>query len=223
MQAAEAQTETIDRFMAKLCDEPDGDLMLSRRHGFARQADMSFRVPYDAPYFDKYVGYEGSDIARAINVGRIDFVNRWTGYEAPVLDIGIGSGEFIKLRPNTFGIDVNPKAIDWLKMTRRWANSFAPFEGFTFWDVLEHVDDPDEYFRKMHRGAHVFVSLPIFGSLTDIRKSKHYRPGEHLYYFTEGGFVTWMDMHGFRLLDSRDFETRAGREDILSFAFRKTA
>jgi len=61
--------------------------------------------------------------------------------------------------------------------------------------------------------------FPIFPDLTAIRASKHYRPGEHLYYFTEDGLVRWMALHGFLLRERNDFETRAGRDSILSFAF----
>jgi hypothetical protein len=87
--------------------------------------------------------------------------------------------------------------------------------------VLEHVETPDDYFRRIHDGAYLFTSLPIFTDLTKVRQSKHYRPDEHLYYFSEDGFVNWMAHHRFKLLERDDFETRAGREAILSFAFRR--
>ena len=60
-------------------------------------------------------------------------------------------------------------------------------------------------------------------ALRAVRASKHYRPGEHLLHFTEEGFVAWMRMHGFQLLECSDFEMQAGRESILSFAFRRFA
>src|SRR6185295_18228706 len=113
---------------------------------------------------------------------------------------------------------------------RRLSNGFMPgiaghkfylFQGFTFWDVLEHIEEPERYFERMPDSAFAFLSVPIFGDLTAIRASKHYRPGEHLYYFTEEGLARWMAMHGFRLLERDDFETRAGRDNILSFAFRR--
>ena len=211
----------MDRFIETFPAVRDGDLTLCLENGVAWQADMAHRVPYDAPYFDKYVGYEGTEIARAINAGRVDLVNRHVVCDGGVLDIGIGSGEFIKSRPHTFGFDVNPKAVEWLHARHRWSDKFYLFQGFTFWDVLEHVEEPERYFERMPDSAFVFLSVPIFGDLTAIRASKHYRPGEHLYYFTEEGLARWMAMHGFRLLERDDFETRAGRDNILSFAFRR--
>lgn len=201
----------------------DRDLMICERAGCAYQADMTVSVPYDEAYFNKLRGYEGSDIAVALNAGRVAFVNGWAGAETSVLDIGIGSGEFIRSRPKTMGMDVNPKAIKWLTENGKLAKSLWHFHAFTFWDVLEHVRTPNDYFKEMVIGSHVFVSMPIFADLWRIRESRHYRPNEHYFYFTERGFVDWMAMYGFRLLATSDFESVAGRDSILSFAFQRVA
>lgn len=211
----------MDRFIRHYLAEPDDDLMICPDRGVAYQRDMTLKVHYNGAYFDKYRGYENTPLANAINLGRVGLVNRYVGPACGVLDVGVGSGEFIKNRPNTFGYDINPKAVEWLKDRMRFSDGFGAFDAFTFWDVLEHVETPDEYFRRIHDGAYLFTSLPIFDDLTRVRESKHYRPGEHLYYFTRDGFVDWMDRHRFRLLTVDDFETRAGREAILSFAFKR--
>jgi hypothetical protein len=208
--------------IARFDAEADGDLMLARHRGIAWQRDMSHRVAYDEAYFDKCRGYEGQEIARKINAGRVALVDKHVGPLTHVLDVGVGSGEFIRNRSNTFGFDVNRHAVEWLKREGRYADNIPAFKAFTFWDVIEHVEDPEPYFRAMPPGAHVFTSLPIFADLGRIRESRHYRPGEHLYYWTEPGFVDWMAMHGFALLDRQDYETAAGRDSILSFAFCKS-
>lgn len=214
----------MDRFIGNF--EPqltDGALHYCPEHGVAYQADMQAgRIPYNGAYFDHYVKLEGQPIALMLNAGRVQLVNKHVGPETGVLDVGIGSGEFLMSRPNTFGYDVNKRAEAWLKAANRWSDKFSVFEAFTFWDVLEHVETPEQdYFRHMRPGTHLFTSLPIFNSLWDIRNSKHYKPGEHLYYFTEPGFLNWMKRHGWQHLDTQDYETRAGREGILSFAFRR--
>jgi len=200
----------------------DGDLMLCPHRGVAFQRDLSHRVAYDAGYFDKCRGYEGRAIANKINRGRIDLVDRHVGAGTSVLDVGIGCGEFIKRRPGTFGTDINPAAVEWLKAERRYSDDFSGFRAFSFWDVIEHVEDPELYFRAMPDGSHLFCSLPMFDDLTRIRASRHYRPGEHLYYFTEPGFVDWMALHRFKLIERADYETAAGRDSITSFAFVKS-
>lgn len=210
----------MDRFIAQLDAEDDDDLMLCRAHGVAYQKDRSHVVAYDADYFNKCLGYEDQDIARKINDGRIALVNRYLG-GGRVLDVGIGSGEFIKRRGNTFGHDVNAVAIAWLRREGLLAERLDGFGGITFWDVLEHVETPETYLRHINLHAFLFTSLPIFPDLDSIRASRHYRPGEHLYYWTEDGFVAWLGQHGFRLMERGTFEIDAGRDSIYSFAFRR--
>lgn len=211
----------MDRFVRAYRAVDDGDLTLCPDEGVAYQSDMSLQVPYDDAYFQKCAAKEGGDVAFRLNLGRCAFVNRWVGPHEGVLDVGIGTGEFIRRRhPNTYGTDVNPRAIDWLVQHKKLAPFFL-FRAFTFWDVLEHVATPEVYFRQMRQGSYVFASIPTFLDLGNIRASKHYRPGEHLYYWTDQGFVDWMGRYGFTFLEQSDFETRAGRTAIRSFAFRR--
>jgi SAM-dependent methyltransferase len=211
----------MDSFIARMAASEDGDLMMC--DGVAYQSDMSKQIKYNGEYFNKCLSYEDQPIALAINSGRVALVNKYVGPDAGVLDVGVGSGEFIKKRPNTFGYDINPNAIEWLKANYRWSDGFAAFDAFTFWDVLEHLETPDDYFRRIHEGAYLFTSLPIFPDLTTIRESRHYRPGEHLYYFTDAGFVRWMGSHGFKMLERDNYEIVAGRDNILSYAFVRWA
>lgn len=210
----------MDRFIAAFDGVADADLVLCERQGVAYQADMTITAAYDESYFDKCAGYEGSAIADRINAGRIALVDRYAGISCGVLDIGVGSGEFVRRRPNTFGFDINPRAVAWLKDCKRWSDKFCAFDAFTFWDVIEHVPEPEQYFSRVPKDAFLFASIPIFGDLKHIRESRHYRPGEHLYYFTEQGFIDWMARHGFLPIERSRFETEAGRDSIESFAFR---
>lgn len=210
----------MDRFAAWVPGQEDGDLMLLPEQGMAYQRDQSQLVAYDDAYFQKCAGYEGQEIAEKINAGRIAMVDRHYG-PGPLVDIGIGSGEFIRKRLWTYGVDVNPMAQRYLVNRGIWAYELRDFGAFTFWDVIEHLPDPTEYFGRIKDGSFLFTSIPIFEDLKRIRESKHYRPNEHLYYWTEAGFVAWMWLHRFELLERSDFETKAGRESILSFAFRR--
>lgn len=211
----------MDELVRRFAATRDQDLMLCQSRGIAYQADMSKPVKYDEEYFDKYVSYEGSSIARKINDARAALVDKHAGSDRAVLDVGIGSGEFIKSRLNTCGTDVNKKARAWLKSAGKLADNLDTFDAFTFWDVLEHVDVPNIYFKHMRPGSLLFTSLPIFDDLKKVRQSKHYRPNEHFYYWTERGFVDWMALYRFRLLEVSDCETEAGRESIKSFAFKR--
>lgn len=211
----------MDKFIAKYNSRADDDLMFCFDHGVAYQRDMSVSVAYDEDYFNKCRGYEGQEIANKINAARVGLVDRIAGPSRKVLDIGIGSGEFIKSRPNTFGDDINAKAVAWLQEQGKWRRDLGQFDAFTFWDVLEHVPIPECYFGQMKNLSLLFTSLPIFDDLRRIRESKHYRPNEHFYYWTRRGFIAWMNQYGFRLIEQNDDETKAGRERILSFAFQR--
>lgn len=216
----------MDGILKRFDSAHDGDLVICKSRGVAWQADMSKRtrpgVNADGVnYFDHYKAFEGSSIGRAIHSGRVDLVNDHAGADCLVLDIGVGSGEFILSRPNTHGTDINPKAVEWLKTEGRYGERFSDYNAFTFWDVLEHIDVPNNVFKQIPNGSYLFTSLPIFTDLNEVRKSKHYKPGEHFYYWTEHGFIEWMAMYRFRLLEVSRFESDAGRESIVSFAFKR--
>jgi 2-polyprenyl-3-methyl-5-hydroxy-6-metoxy-1,4-benzoquinol methylase len=212
----------MDALLKRFDAVTEGDLTLVPRLGVAYQTDMRVKVRYDEAYFQKYVGYEETPISLEINKGRAQLVEKYVGY-GRCLDIGIGSGEFCQKRNllggETCGYDINPAAREWLEERDWWSEDFDMFEAFSFWDVVEHIELPDNYFKKIRPGSFVFVSIPIFTSLDVIRKSRHYRPGEHLYYFTQDGFVKYMEFYGFRLLEVQDFEIEAGRDSIYTFSF----
>jgi len=207
--------ELIKRFDCEL----DLDLAIVPHRGIAYQRNQADLVEYGQDYFNMCLDYEDKEIALKINAGRSDFVRDFTQME--VLDIGIGSGEFIKKFENAVGYDINPTALKWLRENDKFQPNFEKMTAFTMWDVLEHVPEPAQYFKQMQSDSYLFVSMPIFTDLTKIRESKHYRPNEHLYYFTAKGFKGYMALHGFRLIGQDDFETNAGRESIHSFAFKK--
>lgn len=213
----------MDPLIARFDAVEDDDLMLCPARGVAYQRHMGAgSVEYGKAYWEKYWGYDGTPIALNINEGRVRLVDDYVGADISVVDVGIGSGEFIRSRPNTFGIDVNPYAIDWLKRKSLWAERLSDFDAFTFWDVIEHVDQPALYFQRIPASAHLFCCLPIFDDLRRIRESRHYKPGEHLYYWTWQGFVDWMAEYRFAFVDRRYTETWAGRDNIATFAFKRT-
>lgn len=209
----------------------DGDLTLWESLGIAVQTDLKTAapVPYDKEYFEKYRQYEGSPIAVAINRGRVALVQKYC-IDAAILDIGIGSGEFLRAcdqvcNTRCLGYDVNPHGIDLLLQQDRFVDPYqnlpSSLGGMTCWDSLEHLTDPTALISCLHPGQYLFLSLPIFEDLRRIRESKHYRPNEHFYYFTDHGLVSWLEGCGFTLEERSSFEIAAGREDIYSYVFQR--
>lgn len=216
----------MDRYVKHFSGVQDCDLVLTKE-GVAYQYDMSAgRVPYDAAYFNLCLSYEDQEIALRINAHRMKLVEQGLRLfpfktDELVLDIGIGSGEFIKKRGNTFGYDINEKAVRWLKTRNLYSDRFEAFRAYTMWDVLEHLENPAVYLDRMGVGSLLFISIPIFDDLEEIRASRHYRPGEHLYYFTEKGLLVTMALHGFEMMGRDNGETEAGRDSIMSYIFRR--
>jgi hypothetical protein len=177
--------------------------------------------PYDEAYFEKYRQYADTPLGQRLTDERIALVDRWAR-DAAVVDIGIGSGQFIEERNDreqvTFGFDINPAAVDWLQAHGLWLDPYAePVEVMTFWDSLEHIPNPHALLCNATRA--VFVSMPVFQDARHILASKHFRTDEHCWYWTREGFIAWMKEHGFDCLEHCTVESLAGREDVHSFAF----
>ena len=205
----------------------DQDLTICPYNGVAYQHTLDDLVEYGDDYFARYEEYEGSEIADRLNAFR-----RWfSGSLGPgkaVLDVGVGSLEFLRSIEwrKRYGADVNPKALQTLQELG-WLvdldNEPIPVDVgcATLWDVFEHLPEPSAFLAKIPSGVVVCVSLPIFDDLSRIRESKHYKPGEHLTYWTSQGIRSFFARHGFVEEATSWEETKCGRESIGSFRWRK--
>ena len=189
----------------------------------AYQRDMSASVDYGQDYFSKYTSYEDTDISKRLNNFRTSITSKYCN---SVLDVGIGSGEFIKKYKNkAFGYDINPYAIKILKQKNIYVDPYLDnlegIDGFTMWDVLEHIKNPDILLNKIPKTKIVIVSIPIFDNILKVKQSKHYRPNEHYYYYTISGLINFFDQMKYTIIEVSDQESVCGRESITSFVFRK--
>jgi hypothetical protein len=175
---------------------------------------------YDHAYFEQYVERASTPIGKLLNEARVALVKKWTG-SSDVVDIGIGAGTFIESRgPGTFGYDVNPSGIRWLLDRELWWDPYQKDPpNVTYWDSLEHMCRPEVLLAFVK--FHAFVSIPIFTDLDHILSSKHFKPNQHIFYFTRNGFVRFFEDAGFRLLEENKMESELGREDISTFVFRR--
>ncbi len=173
-------------------------------------------------YWDQYVEKGESPIAAALNDFRINLVNKHT--EGPVLDIGIGNGKFIENRKHrTFGFDVDPKSIEWLKKKKIFVDPYKSEDitAMCFFDSLEHISEPHKLLEKIMPGGYLFISIPIFRNAEHAIYSKHFRPNEHIWYFTWAGLVKWVIKYKYDFVASSEQESKLGREDIGTFVFRR--
>ena len=191
-------------------------------NGVAYQRDRAHRIRYDDEYLIKFGAYDPV-IAATVNAGRCAMLARHLPKGASVLDVGAGDGGFVRAAGmagfNAYGVDPIPKASQALREAGCYADDPSQFDAVTLWDTVEHMDNPGAILRAAR--AFVFASVPVFEDFSQIRASKHYRPGEHLYYWTADGFIDWFALYGFRLLEQSAHEIEAGRESIGAFAFCK--
>lgn len=190
-------------------------------YGYLPVDELGLPEPYDEKYFQKYQQYAKTSLGDHITLDRINFVNKF--YVDELVDIGIGCGQFVAKRNSlemiTLGEDVNPAGISWLK-SNSWLNEEHTIRAASYWDSLEHIKDAKKHVARVQEW--VFVTIPIFKNLDHVLRSKHFRPDEHYHYFTHGGIVSWMWNSGFRLKGQSDFEIKLGREDVQTYAFKRS-
>lgn len=174
--------------------------------------------PYDSGYFERYRQLADTEMGRKLTASRIQLVARH--YNGPLVDVGIGAGQFVEARPNTRGFDVNPAGVEWLAQRGLWADLYDDrYPALTFWDSLEHIDRPD--IAVGHAEKWVFVSVPIFSGAEHVVRSRHFRKDEHIWYWTHDGLVAWFEQQGFALAENNRVETVLGRDGIGSYAFAR--
>ncbi len=173
-------------------------------------------MDYSGPYFEKYQALDATPMGTALTTARVDMVRRH--FDGEVLDVGIGGGRFV-VESGGKGFDVNEEAVQWLKSRNAYADPYKGVAAITCWDSLEHVPDPEALVRSV--GEWVFVSMPVYKDQADCLKSKHFKPGEHLHYWSVRGLVGWFAKMNFGCVEINELESELGREGITSFAFRR--
>lgn len=174
-------------------------------------------IAYAGHYFRKYQALDATEMGAELTAARVSFVNRH--FAGSPVDIGIGGGRFV-LEADTWGFDINPEAVKWLNSQQRFQDVYAgQVEAITCWDSLEHIPDPAGLVAQATEW--VFVSMPVYLNQWDCLRSKHYKPGEHLYYWTQPGLIRWFAEQGFGCVEVNEIESDIGREGITSFAFRR--
>jgi len=172
---------------------------------------------YGEAYWEHYLDCSHGWFGERLTELRADFVTKNEVSLESLCDVGVGSGQFVEFA-NCKGADVNPLAITWLKDQGRYTDHPEEFTSLTLWDVIEHIDDPRPLLAKVEN---VFISTPVYKDLDACLKSKHLKPGEHIWYFTDMGVKNFMSQMGFAARYTSDFETVLGRESIMSYYFKK--
>jgi hypothetical protein len=212
----------IKRFQAIAKNLEPGLMLWDDAIGIGFHSDPPMN--YEGEYFRKYQDLDSQPMGANLTAAREALVSS-EGTGDPwgfVVDIGIGGGRFVTDTP-AMGFDINPDAVAWLKSKNLFVDVYAmeKLASLCFWDSLEHIPNPSILLDKVCLGGYVYMSIPIFDGLAGCVKSKHYKPGEHLWYFTQKGLIDFMLAHGFAHVSYNFAETELGREGITSFVFQK--
>ncbi|QDX29572.1 methyltransferase domain-containing protein [Dickeya poaceiphila] len=205
--------------MKKICELINSELSFFPELGIGHYPVPKNR-PYDEGYFSKYASMASTEMGRELTKFRINFVKKY--HAGDVVDVGIGCGQFVSKCENAKGFDVNPAGVEWLHKNGKFHDIYnEKASALTFWDVLEHIDNPEQAISQATEW--VFVSIPIFDNAEHILKSRHFRKDEHIWYFTDVGLRKWFLENGFECVDHCKTETELGRDGIDTYAFRRVA
>jgi SAM-dependent methyltransferase len=161
------------------------------------QTDLAVTVSYDANYahqYDRLPVKEMSDL-------RWNFIQSCLNLTrgSRVLDVGYGNGAFLKRAcgagMSIFGADVHTEdfGIPVVDLETK-----ISFDLISFFDSLEHFPSFAPLLRL--RSKNVIVSIPQTPDfiLDAPRRWRHYKPGEHLHYFSHRSLDTFMAQWGFQ-------------------------
>lgn len=142
-------------------------------------------------YLEEYYQEANSELGKQIIDSRWEFVQSHVSH-GTLLDYGCGIGHFIQAAPEGFiceGYDNNKFS----PYTDESVLSLT-YDIVTMWDVIEHLQSPLEPIIRA-KPNYVFICTPDADSINGRPfKWKHYKPGEHLIYFT--GRTLMMSLNG---------------------------
>jgi hypothetical protein len=152
----------------------NGLLHVCEVQGWAYQSDTRTSIIYDDEYFKERHRYEKTYIYKKIKQECIKLVDAFC--EEQVLEVKIGDTNIMKkVRKSTY-------------------------DGITFWDSLDRLQNPGEILWSVLLDVFVFVSIPIIKDLSEIQSTEHFKPNERYYYFTKDGLVYYFEQLNYNLI-----------------------
>lgn len=156
---------------------------------------ISSRIPpdlsrYDREYATRYQAYDGTEISRQLIELRANLILSKM-QEGEFLDFGCGTGALIrhltkKSNLSVSGWDLSP----FFCYDNRLVMRSEKFAGVSFWDSLEHLWNPRKVIESLSP-KHIFIGVPSLDDICvdQILDWRHYKPGEHIHYFSEWSLI----------------------------------
>jgi hypothetical protein len=176
-------------------------------------------LKYDVNYYYNLLKIQ-TEHAKEINdirwqfVSQAKFNNRWP----VVVDYGCGVGWFAAFKP-AFVFNDNMDTFDIMPVPQTGIRH-EKYDLLTMWDVLEHIPDFTELAPILRNTDFVAISLPIKPDDISWNKWKHFKPGEHLHYYSIDLLQALFNLYGFEIFKNSMPECPP-RSDIHSILFAR--
>lgn len=192
------------------------------------QTGLKITAVYDANYV--HSRYDAYPTTEAMSYLRLGFVKAFAR-NGRILDVGYGNGSFLKKAAkagfSAFGNDVHGADYGIQEVPLDEAAN-GSWDVVTFFDSLEHFSDLALPRTLAQRARTIVISIPCrpeeFPSRLEWR---HYRPGEHLHYFSRYSLELFFASHH-AVASRSDVEDTirgklpSGEQNILTMAFIAT-
>jgi hypothetical protein len=185
---------------------------------------MPNKFEYDLSYLLKMLR-QNSGSAKDINTKRWDFILGICPEAKYVLDYGSGCNYLSAFSPADVEIDSYDIGVYNGAPYPQTGIRRDNYDVLCLFDSLEHVDwvnDPDlSMLDAISKSKYIVVSVPILPQDKVLDASwKHYKPFEHLTYFTPGTLKQFFEELRFYLVAATSIECPP-RQDIGTFAFKR--
>lgn len=155
------------------------------------QTDLNVTASYDASYAHQYDHRPVKEMSEL----RWDFIQSHMNMPlgSRILDVGYGNGAFLKharsVGMDIYGVDLHTEDFGVPVVT---LETKLHFDLICFFDSLEHFPDLRPILNL--RADNVIVSIPDTPSwlLSNPNAWRHYKPGEHLHYFSRRSLDLFM-------------------------------
>ena len=148
-----------------------------------------------------------------------EFARRYSLKGKRIIEIGAGSGEFMKMMKTTgaevFGLEHQQSSIDkaeedGLQIYQGFVEGSsyqipgAPYDAFYIMNFLEHIPEPKEFlkgiYKNLHEDAIGIIEVPNFNMILEKQIFSEFIR-DHLLYFTKETLRTLLESNGFEVLE----------------------
>ena len=133
-----------------------------------------------------------------------------------VLDYGSGVGWFAAFKPST---QIVVDTFDIMPVPQSGI-IHDHYDIVTMWDVLEHIPDFTELSGIFSKTDFVALSIPIKPDNITWNEWKHFKPAEHLQYYSKDLLEAMFGIYGFKKIIECQIECPP-RTDVWDFVFKK--